>query len=145
MSNAISEIVRYQTDRTLDKQDYNPMNEHANIFEELLESIGMDVSKENRPKLKANLDLFVSNLAVNEVVEVGSTTTGEKADAYVDVIVFAVGALLKLGFDPEKALIEGGKEINSRIGTIIDGKFEKDLSDEAKQNWYKADYKKARL
>ena len=66
-------------------------------------------------------------------------------DAYSDVIVFAVGALMKLGYDPEKALLETAKEINSRVGEMVDGKFEKDLSPEAKTNWYKADYSKASL
>jgi len=36
-------------------------------------------------------------------------------------------------------------EINSRVGTLVDGKFEKDLSDEAKANWYKADYALAKI
>ena len=42
-----------------------------------------------------------------------------------------------------KAGYAAGKEINSRVGGMVNGKFEKDLSPEAQANWYKADYSKA--
>jgi len=143
----MKELILFQTDRGLDKKEYVAHNEAANIFEELLEAAGFDVAKKDRPKLKTELSGFVSDL-MEEGIAVATPkppTKEDRADAYCDIITFAVGALLKLGYDPEKAIIECGKEINSRAGSMVDGKFEKDLSDEAKANWYKADYTVAEI
>jgi len=51
---------------------------------------------------------------------------------------------MKLGYEPECVLNEVAKEINSRVGSIIDGKFIKDKSPEARAKWYKADYEKCK-
>lgn len=141
-------LIKFQTDRGLDKKEYDGINEHGNIVEELLESMGLDVPKENRPELKEAWESFV-----HTVVGVGiatdtkavEMTDDECVDAYCDIITFATGAILKLGYEPEKAIAECGKEINSRVGSMVDGKFEKDLSPEAQANWYKANYSKAKL
>ena len=144
---AIKEITRFQTDRDLDKKDYDALNEHASIVEELFESVGFDIPKENRAKLKEAWGLFVQDTAnTNEIATIntfspeGIFPENEKVDAYCDIVVFAVGAIMKLGYDPELALLEVAKEINSRKGEMVHGKFEKDLSEEAKANWYKADF-----
>jgi len=143
-------IIKFQTDRDLDKKAYDALNEHTNIFAELLESIGLDVPKENRTKLKIALADFVKQLSKKDIAHTvfsgfNKTPKDEQADAYCDVITFSVGALLKLGYDPIKAIEQCGLEINSRRGSMVDGKFEKDLSDEAKALWIKADYTVARL
>ena len=140
------ELIRFQTDRGLDKQECKGINEAANIVEELVESIGFKVPKENRPKLKVAVEEFFVDLVKTNIANPGGcaiTTKAEKVDAYCDIITFATGAILKLGYDPIKAVEECGKEINSRVGGMVDGKFEKDLSPEAQANWYKADYTKA--
>jgi hypothetical protein len=62
-----------------------------------------------------------------------------------DIIVFATGAIRKIGYDPDIAMDEVLKEIESRVGSVIDGKFTKDKSPEAVANWYKADFKKAKI
>ena len=51
------------------------------------------------------------------------------------------------GFNFEIAMNETIKEISSRTGSYNEAtkKWEKDLSDEAKAKWYKADYEKARI
>ena len=116
MSQAIEEIVRFQTDRGLDMQGYNPQNEHTNIIEELLESIGYDVPKEQRDNLTREWMKFTMLLESKKIIEFKKIDKHYRVDAYADVIVFAVGALLKLGFNPEKVLLEVGKEINSRTG-----------------------------
>ena len=134
----IPEIMKFQSDRGLDKKPFDAINENVNILEELFEAHGYDIPKEQRDNLKfAWLDM-VNNFA-------GKVDDGESpiVDAYCDVIVFAVGAIMKLGYAPEIALQEAGKEINSRVGGMVNGKFEKDLSPEAQANWYKADYSKA--
>ena len=142
MSQALAEIVRFQTDRALDKQRYDAVNEHINIVEELLESIGFDVPKDNRAALafawvKFTLELRDARICLHG----GEPFDDEKADAYADIIVFAVGALLKLGYDPESTLLEVSKEINSRTGSMVNGKFEKDLSAKV----YKADFTKCKI
>ncbi|MBT8349171.1 MAG: hypothetical protein HKP62_06985 [Sulfurovum sp.] len=141
---AISEIVRFQTDRELHTNEYDSTNEHGNIVEELLESVGLDVPKDNRPTLKERWEEFMCDVTLDGVAENAidfqDMPTSEQVDAYADICVFAIGAMLKLGYDPEKALLEVGKEINSRTGRIVDGKFEKDLSEEAIAKHYKADY-----
>ena len=42
---ALQEIMKFQSDRGLDKKVYSAPNEHANIVEELFESMGFDVQK----------------------------------------------------------------------------------------------------
>jgi len=147
----MKELIRFQIERGLDQNQYDAINEHTNIIEELLESIGANVPKENRERLTGAIREFIRELEDKGITEYNNSIieneyiveTEDKVDAYCDVIVFAVGAILKLGYDPIKAIEETGKEINSRSGVIVDGKFEKDLSDEAKARWYKADYSKA--
>ena len=138
-------LIKFQVDRGLNKKEYEPLNEHANIFAELMESIGLDVSKEKRPALKNELSKFVALLKqkkiATQVFEYACYVPSEdRVDAYCDVITFCVGAVMKLGYNPIISIDECGKEINSRIGSMVDGKFEKDLSDKARLNWYKADY-----
>ena len=51
------------------------------------------------------------------------------------------------GYNFEIAMLETIKEISSRTGSYNEAtkKWEKDLSDEAKAKWYKADYENARI
>jgi len=143
MGDALDLIMQFQTDRGLDKKPYNDLNEQTNIVEELLEAVGLNVSKENRDFLKLEFDYFITR-QLHLGVAVKTTEANPEVDAYCDIIVFAVGALMKLGYDPKKALLEVGREILSRKGSMVNGKFEKDLSEEAKANWYKADFSKCK-
>lgn len=140
-------LIKFQTDRDLDKKPFDLQNEVASIFEELLEAGGLDVSKAERPRLKAQIGGFITSLVELGIATVSSTVINnhDQVDAFADIITFSTGAILKLGHDPLIAIEECGKEINSRVGEMVDGKFEKDLSDEAKANWYKADYNKSLL
>jgi len=74
-------------------------------------------------------------------------TEHEMIDALNDIIVVATGAIYKMGYDADKTLDETIKEIESRRGKINlkTGKFEKDLSPEAKELWCKANYDKCKL
>ncbi len=141
----MKELIRFQTDRNLDTKPFTLENEVASIFEELLEAGGLDVSKANRPALKAELKPFIASLVEKGVAVTSNDILGsfDQVDAFADIITFATGAILKLGHNPMVAISECGKEINSRVGSMVDGKFEKDLTDEAKANWYKADYNKS--
>lgn len=140
----IKEIERFQTDRDLHLKEYDGLNEATSIIEELLEAEGLDVTKANRAKLTQKylgftIDCEVYGVA-DRVARFKDVLEHEKVDAYCDIIVFAVGAIMKLGFDPELSLQEVAKEINSREGSMVGGKFEKDLSPEAVAKHYKADY-----
>ena len=142
----IDGIIKFQKDRLLDQQMYSGINEQINILEELFESAGLDISKENRSKFIEDFLNFI------ETEEHKGIATKQKelshddiVDAYGDIIVFALGAIMKLGYDPKLVLKEVSKEINSRTGSIVNGKLEKDLSTEAKAKWYKADFSTAHL
>ena len=143
----MQELIRFQTDRDLDKKPFELQNEVASVFEELLEAGGLDVSKADRPALKIELKRFIDHLQEKGIATCPHDVVGshDQVDAFTDIIVFAIGAILKLGHNPIVAIEECGKEVNSRVGSMVDGKFEKDLSEAAQANWYKADYTKSAL
>lgn len=129
----ISEIVRFQTERQLDQQPYDELNEATNITEEVLESLLYDVPKHERENLRYEVILLIQKLKSSNVISLLPSAQKDtiekcndlKADAFFDMITFAVGALLKLGYSPERVIEEGSKEINSRKGEIVNGKFTK--------------------
>lgn len=141
----MKELIRFQTDRGLDNKPFDLQNEVANIFEELLEAGGLDVAKANRPQLKEKLREFIKSLMDSGIAtsQHDVVSNFDQVDAFADIITFATGAILKLGHNPWIAIEECGKEINSRVGSMVDGKFEKDLS--MSHLWYKADYSKSEL
>ena len=142
MSTALSEITRFQTERKLDEKAYDWSVEATNIVEELLEAVGIN---DRNTALLAVGDM---QLRINERVQQGlviAPSVVDQVDAFGDVIVFACGALTKLGYSPELVLSQVALEINSREGTMIDGKFVKDKSPEAKAKWVKANFDKCRL
>ena len=138
MINPIDELIRFQTDRELDKQPYDALNEATSMFEETLETFGYDVPKANRKDLKTKLSIFISEIVLAGIACEGDTTKDGKTNGHADQIALSVGALLKLGMCPNAVLIETAKEINSRVGTMVDGKFEKDLT--KSDDWYIPDY-----
>ena len=137
---SISEIMRFQSDRELHKQPFDWENETMNITEELLEAKGYDVPKNQRPWLNMVAKYIRSRAAVNAAITWIRPSKEATVDAFADIIVFCVGAIMKLGFHPEKVLKEVAKEINSREGEMKNGKFEKYLGDRSKSLWYKADF-----
>ena len=64
-------------------------------------------------------------------------------DSLFDECVYAIGAMLKLGYDPIKVFKEGLKEINERTGEY-NPKVGKWVKGKKKPNAYKADYSKAK-
>jgi len=143
--NAIVEIMRFQSDRLLNTQTYDWTNEAKNILEEVCEADGLDIPKELRTTI---LEPAIQNMRalVSDFAEPARPVTNEEiVDAYGDIIVFAIGAIMKLGYSPEGVLDEVAKEINSRKGEIINGKFEKFTDKKHTQQWYKADFSKHRV
>jgi len=140
--NPIKEIERFAIDRNIHQMEYSAFDYIANIQEELIELLGGEVKKEDRDKLKTAYENFLKELLKENVIDTELVVSHDdiRADAIADIIVFSITELMKIKYDPEKVLLEVAKEINSRVGSIVNGKFEKDLSKEAKANWYKANF-----
>lgn len=154
VENPLTEIVRFQTDRQLHLQPYDAMTEAVNSLEEVLEGLGYDVPKEQRSELATAFKAFVEVLEDTKVITRVPTTIEDRVDAENDKLVFAVGALLKLGYDPSLTIVETAKEINSRLQdptqkeewakTGVKGKFQK-WKEQPKDTLYTADYSSCKL
>ena len=141
----LTSIMKFQIDRGLDKQQYSGANEQTNILEEILEARGLKISKENRGDLMDEFDEFAEMLEERQIASrMPNLMEHEMVDAYNDVIVFAVGSIMKLGHNPKLTLKEVAKEINSRKGSMVNGKFEKDLNQDP-ATLYLADYTTCRV
>jgi hypothetical protein len=116
-SNWFDRVVKWNEERGLLDRGFNHQNEMSFIIEELLESTGKFSSETARP--------FAKSLAAG-LVRRGTADTELLVDSWADMIVFATGAIAKLGYDPAKVMEEVFREINSRTGTLVDGKFVKD-------------------
>ena len=125
----LAKIVDWNKERKLNEQPFKLKEEISFIIEELLESTGEYKSIDARSKALELVKTFKDNDNDEEII-----------DAFGDIIVFATGTILKLGYDPDKVMEEIFKEIDSRKGKIIDGKFVKDPLIMP----YKADLKKCK-
>ena len=123
----LKKIVEWNNERGLIEKGFNHKNEVSFIIEELLESTGKYDSVTARERA-TNISKSIIN---NE--DIDSETV---VDAFADIIVFATGAIAKIGYDPDKVMDEVFKEIDSRKGSMIDGKFVKNLDVEM----YSADF-----
>ena len=139
--NPLEGMIKFQTDRLLDKQNFEWDNEAVNIMEELLEAKGYDVPKDKRAALKEKFLNFIENIVNDLNLKQKEPSTEDKLDAFCDIAEFAIGAILKLGYDPYCALNEMQKHINSRTGKIINGKFVKDTNIKT----YKPNYKECKM
>ena len=136
---SIKEIMRFQSDRELDKQQYDWTNEAVNIVEEMLEAKGYNVPDKQRGFLRGIVDYIRARTATNPAITWLRPTEHDIVDACADQIIFNIGSLMKLGYDPEKVLAEVSKEINSRKGCMHEGKYQKD-KDQDPSTLYKADF-----
>jgi len=130
----LNSIVEWNRERGLDKQPSNRTSATRMLMEELLEYNGIE-------------DIEMLNALTNHVVAGPPVDADEKVDALCDLIVIATGELLKMGYDPNKAMDETIKEISSRTGSFNEasGKWEKFKTPEAQALWYTAQYGKAKL
>jgi len=139
---ALREIVRFQNEKKLSSREFDLDVETLNVLEELLEARGV-----NDRNVAFDLLGDLKN-RVDEEFRAGRQHPVEEddiIDAFADIIVFSVGAFMKKKYIPELVLQETAKEVNSRIGTIVNGKFIKDTSKKAMALRYKAQYGKAKL
>ena len=87
-----------------------------------------------------------ASFIAEELTELLSAQTPEEEiDAYCDEIVFCINAIENAGYNAEIALQETLKEIESRKGEIVNGKFCKYKDEEHMALWHKADYSIAKL
>ncbi|MBL1434096.1 hypothetical protein COB87_000770 [Candidatus Wolfebacteria bacterium] len=121
-------IVAWNKERGILDTDFDHVKEVSFIVEELLESTGKYDSITARDRAATY---------AKEIVETPCLDKEVIVDAFADIIVFATGAIAKNGYDPSKVMEEVHKEINSRTGTLVDGKFVKDKDAKI----YKADLK----
>lgn len=113
----LTRIVEWNKERGLIERGFNHKKEASFIIEELLESTGTYDSLSAQEAVDIHTDAIITQTPENKEVLV---------DAWADIIVFATGAIAKLGYDPAKVMEEVYKEIDSRTGTLIEGKFVKD-------------------
>ncbi len=111
-------IIEWNRTRGLLDLEFNHTKQVSFITEELLESTGNYNSINAREKAE--------EIAV-DITKSSNPNHETMIDAFADIIVFATGAMGSLGYDPDKVMDEVYKEINSRTGTLVDGKFVKDL------------------
>ena len=129
----LNDIVKWNEERNLLKYP-NLRNEVEFIVEELIEMVSPLTSREARIEAK---DIADTILNLGAGFEPGDNRV---VDASCDIIVFATGIIAKLNYDPEKAMDEVLKELNTRVGEVTDGKWIKDKSAEAQAKWYKANF-----
>ena len=120
-------IVAWNRERGLLEKGFDQTKETSFIIEELLEATGNYDSISARERAQKYAHEITSGAQPNK---------HQVIDALFDIVVFASGAMAKLGYNPSKVMDEGFKEINSRTGSLIDGKFVKDP--DAKK--YEADF-----
>lgn len=150
MEKVLENMIRFQTDRQLHLSKFNLEIASKNILEELMEAHGIVddcyESKEIRKdELYRGLISLINEAKMFTPEKFEEPTEEVIIDSFCDIVEFAIGEPIKLGYDIVECLDEMQKEINSRTGSIINGKFEKDKSIEAQAKWYKADFTKARL
>ena len=128
---AFDRIIKWNIDRQLLWNEPDLEKETSFVVEELLEmNTDMD-SKAARP---------IAKQITKSIIQPGYKPTREQIlDAAADGIVFLTGLMGKLGADPNIVMDEVLKEIESRTGKIIDGKFVKDKGVQT----YKADFSQA--
>ena len=137
----IYDVVRFLTDRNLHEMPFDEREFNTNVVEELFEVNGYEVPKELRPKLREEFRDFMGwFVSAYELPKRKDHGIDDIIDGITDIRVFCIDATVKLKYDPECTLYEVAKEINSREGEIIDGKFQKYTTPEAKAKWYKADF-----
>jgi hypothetical protein len=152
-------IVDWNSERGLIKTpaECDVANNVAFIIEECIEALTKMESVEARKSASVIADVIrtgniekLANIAQEEKLNEGDSEIEDLdpeqvVDAAGDTVVFSIGLIRKMGYNPELAMQEVLKEIESRKGSIIGGKFTKDKSPEAQALWYKANFKNAKI
>lgn len=133
MKNVVEQIKEFQVNRKLNKEPFCYKTEFLNVVEELLEPVNaVERSERDQAKHIYHLLKGLGN------IEDFDLDPEKLVDAWADIVVYAIGGIMKLGYEPECVLEEVVKEINSRVGKIVDGKFVKS------ETKYKANFKRCK-
>ena len=133
MATALGKIVKWNNDRGLIEKGFDHKNEISFVVEELIEGHSDMESKKARKCAK-----FIGWII--RMVPGKIPSKEDIVDSFADIIVFAVGAIAKLGYNPDLVMKEVQKELDDRTGSMIGGKFVKDK----KENPVKADFSKCK-
>ncbi len=132
--NIVERVINWNIERNLDKQDYNFKREFGFIMEEMLEGLGFNQLFPSKIEFRANVNQNIE-LIIDSVIdqEKNIPVSSEQADAFGDIIVFAIGALMKICIkNPElgtpEELLERIMIANDAKGNKVDadGKIIKD-------------------
>lgn len=124
-------IILWNTERGLDKNEYNVDVATKMILEEVLEGNGLGDNK-------ILLDSLCNTIkALKQPID-----SHEATDWLDDIIVLASGEVIKQGRHPRKTMEQTLLEIESRTGDLntTTGKWEKFKTPEAIAKWVTADY-----
>lgn len=133
-------IVKWNEDRNLIKtiDDVNIKKEISFIIEECIEMVSAQRSEDARELAESIAEQIMTHAD-------GKFDRERIVDGAADIKVFTSGLIRKLNYNPDTVMNEVLQEIESRSGSIQEGKFVKDKSPEAQAKWYKADFSKAEL
>ena len=132
----IDKIKLFQKVTGLADKEFDYKVEVINVLEELFETSGYE-SKEARERAEEIFNGYFKDKQI--------ASEKDLLDAFLDIIVFSMGAIMKLGYDPKLALNEVAKIVNSRRGEIVNGKFIKHKDEESKKLWYEPKFDKCKL
>ena len=149
--NSIKKIEEWLEERNLPAMGFDPWQSLYNHLEELLEGLGFN--SENSKRYAREYAKDMKNLW--EELDSPEITEDAVVDSRCDKIVFAIDDLMKLGYNPELALLETHREINSRVQDpaqarlwedqgVPTGKWQKWLGQDP-TTLYKADYSQCKL
>ena len=117
-SNVIDKVIKWNKDRNLDKKEFNLIQEVSYLYSEILELSGLEIKDHDKVAYDYINKLFINNKNNN-------LTNEDIADGFGDIIIFSIGALLKLGFDPNKVIDiinqanEKKSSATNQIGKIV--------------------------
>lgn len=109
----INRVAQWQIDRNLQMIPFKQDDEVTNILEEMIEGYGF-VSSDARLVGKHIIKLINDELHAKDAVAV--VESEDLVDAFFDTIVYAVGSIMKLGYNPIGVMSEGLKHIEGRKG-----------------------------
>lgn len=95
-SNVIDKIVLWNKKRGLDKRGFDLQNEVSYLYSEILELTGNKCPNHDQVAFEYIKDLVSQRTQI--------LTEDEIADGFGDIIVYCIGALFKLGYEPTKVL-----------------------------------------
>ena len=129
------DIVKFNKDRLL--TEYKDLVEHQNIYEELREIVAEEkYTKEETKELRE----FYAGMYYEGSQPKNFNELVEMTEVFLDIREKAKEAIELAGYDFECVRSEVLNEITSRVGSIKDGKFIKEITG----NEYQADFSKCR-